>query len=126
MTHPARYVERYHNFWMNGLPCLQPRIVLQFVRSNLSCLLAMGHDKHGDEEVLDIYRNLVWKLPRVPAEYWCCSAVTFLNGIAVIGGSGNDATLPLMDKNTWCFRRLCNMEPNGWYRLGSKNDLTLA
>ena len=93
-----------------------------------SCLLAMGHDKHGDEEVLDIYRNLVWKLPRVPAEYWCCSAVTFLNGIAVIGGSGNDscATLPLMDKNTWCFRRLCNMEPNGWYRLGSKNDLTLA
>ena len=32
-----------------------------------------------------------------------------------MGQSYTCATLPLIDKNTWCFRRLCEQQPNGWY-----------
>ena len=43
--------------------------------------------------------------------------MTVANQVAAIGGWGNPtcATLPLMDKNTWCFRRLCEQQPNGWF-----------
>ena len=54
--------------------------------------------------------------------------VTVANQVAVIGGwqIPSCATLPLIDKNTWCFRRLCEQQPNRWYHslegLGIRDD----
>ena len=87
-----------------------------------SCLVAVGGCAGtGDAEVLDINRNIVWTLPKMPALFNVdSSTVTFWNGIAVMTAfwCKTCATLPLMDKNTWCFRRLCHQEPNGWYPRG--------
>ena len=58
--------------------------------------------------------------------------VTVANQVAIIGGLGNStcATLPLMDKNSWCYQRLCEQQPNGWYHqwkeMGRIRDATTA
>ena len=81
-----------------------------------SCLVVAGRDSQT-VQVLDTNRNRVWNLPPFANHRIGCSMVTLANQIALIGGIMNStcATLPLMDKNTWCFRRLCEQPPNGWY-----------
>ena len=82
-----------------------------------SCLVVAGGRYDGTVEILDTNRNCVWNLPPFRNDREGCSMVTVANQVAVIGGWGNSscATLPLMDKNSWCFRRLCEPQPNGWY-----------
>ena len=82
-----------------------------------SCLVVAGGWSNSTVEVLDTHRNRVWNLP--PLGYDCvgCNMVTVANQVAVIGGYRNltCATMPLMDKNSWCFHRLCEQQSNGWY-----------
>ena len=99
-------------------------LVLSNVRSSCavvaagSCLVVaeVGWD-NSTVEVLDTHRNRVWNLP--PLGYHCvdCSMVTVANQVAVIGGGFNPtcATLLLLDKNSWCFRQLCEHQLNGWH-----------
>ena len=81
-----------------------------------SCLVVAGGNR-DTVEVLDTYRNYVWNLPPLSNSRRCCSMVTVANQVAVIGGGRNStcATLPLMDRNSWCFRQLCEQQSNGWY-----------
>ena len=84
-----------------------------------SCLVVAG-GWGSTVEVLDTNRNLVWNLPpfgNVHNHREGCNMVTVANQLAVIGGWSNStcATLPLMDKNSWCFCRLCEQQSNGWY-----------
>ena len=81
-----------------------------------SCLVVAGRIDSRSVEVLDTYHNRVWNLPSFENDRDGCTMVTVANQVAVIGGWLNPtcATLPLMDKNTWCFRRLCEQQPNGW------------
>ena len=80
-----------------------------------SCLLVAGGYSRT-VEVLDTHRNRVWNLPPSGNYRSDFSMVTVVNQVAVIGGFENPtcATLPIMDKNTWCFRQLCEQQPNGW------------
>ena len=81
-----------------------------------SCLVvAEPHSR--TVQVLDTLRNRVWNLPSFGNFREVCSMVTFANQIAVIGGDPDPtcATLPLMDKNTWCFCRLCGQPWNERY-----------
>ena len=83
-----------------------------------SCLVVAGGWRNSTVEVLDTRRNRVWNLP--PFTNNCrsgCSMLTAANQVAVIGGEHNPtcATLPLMDRNSWCFRRLCEQQLSGWY-----------
>ena len=82
-----------------------------------SCLVVAGGQGHSTVEVLDTRRNRVWNLPPLDNHRHGCSVVTVANQVAVVGGYRNPtcATFPLMDKNTWCFRRLCEQQPNRWY-----------
>ena len=95
-----------------------------------SCLVVAG--EHPTVEVLDTNRNLLWNLPSLENGLYGCSMVTVANQVAIIGGEGNStcATLPLMDKNSWCFQRLCEQQPNGWYHqwneMGRIRDATAA
>ena len=80
-----------------------------------SCLIVMGGSLVADTvEVLDTRRNTVWSYPR-SSGLRCIfrSAVVHSRGIAVISGydSPSCATLSLVDKNTWCFRRLTEQVP---------------
>ena len=80
-----------------------------------SCLVVTG----GYElsvEVLDTHHNRMWNLPPFGSRLERFSMVTVANQIAAIGGLINPtcATLPLLDKNSWCFRRLCEQQPNRW------------
>ena len=82
-----------------------------------SCLVVAGGAwVNSTVEVLDTHHNRVWNLPPVNLPRGC-SMVTAANRIAVIGGGHNPSctTLPLMDRNSWCFRRLCEQQSNGWY-----------
>ena len=84
-------------------------------------VMAGGHSRTVG--VLDVHRNRMWNLP--PSDNGSTmvnhrhgsTMVPVANQIAVIGGfqNPNCATLPLLDKNSWCFRRLCDRLPNGWY-----------
>ena len=49
-------------------------------------------------------------VPPFQGPRYCCSLVTLADRIAMIGGSDNPscATLSVVDKHTWCFRRLLN------------------
>ena len=89
-----------------------------------SCLVVAGRPSRTIE-VLDTHHNRMWNLPGLQEERWGCSMVTVTNHVAVIGGWYNPtcATLPLMDKNTWCFRRLCEQQPNGWRQLRDGMDI---
>ena len=82
-----------------------------------SCLVVAGGLDNPTVEVLDTSRNRVWNLPRFGNHRCNCSLVTLADQITVIGGFLNPscATLPLLDKNSWCFRQLCEQQPNGWY-----------
>ena len=82
-----------------------------------SCLVVAGGHYNATVEVLDTSRNRVWNLPPLDNHRKDCSLVAVANQVAVIGGWGNPtcATLPLIDKNTWCFRRLCEQPRNEWY-----------
>ena len=81
-----------------------------------SCLVvAGGHSQTA--EILDTHRNRVWNLPPFVKGLASCSMVALASQIAAIGGRLNRtcATLPQMDRKRWCFCRLCEQQPNGWY-----------
>ena len=82
----------------------------------VSCLI-VGGGSHQTVEVLDTHHDRVWNLPPLVNHREDCTMVTVANQVAVIGGwqIPSCATLPLIDKNTWCFRRLCEQQPNRWY-----------
>ena len=86
-----------------------------------SCLVVAGERGNSTVEVLDTHRNRVWNLPTLTSSRHGCSLVTVANQVAnqvaVIGGWENPSctTLPLLDRNSWCFRRLCEQQSNGWY-----------
>ena len=79
-----------------------------------SCLVVAGGEYNPTVEVLDTHRNRVWNLPPFGNCLVCCSMVTVANQVAVISGIQHPtcATLSLVDKNSWCFRRLCEQPPN--------------
>ena len=82
-----------------------------------SCLVVVGGWGDSTVEVLDTNRNRVWNLPPFVNHRNDCRMVTVANQVAVIGGWRNPTcvTLPLMDRNSWCFRRLCEQQSCGWY-----------
>ena len=82
-----------------------------------SCLTVAGGWDNSTVEVLDTHRNRVWNLPPFGNDRIGCSMVTVANQVTVIGGYRNPscATLPLLDRNLWCFRRLCEHPRNEWY-----------
>ena len=111
-----------------------PELVLSNARSSCavvavgSCLVVAG-GWGSTVEVLDIHRNRVWNLPPPFVNHRNgCSMVAVANQVAVIGGWENPscATVPLMDRKSWCFRRLCEQQPNRWYHsfegLGIRDD----
>ena len=83
-----------------------------------SCLVVAGGRDARSVQVLDTYRNCVWNLPFFPKDRKGCTIVTVGSQIVVVGGIGNESctTLPVMDKNTWCFWRLSEPQTNVWYR----------
>ena len=87
-----------------------------------SCLIVAGG---RTVEVLDTHFNRVWNLRRLQEQRWGCSMVTVANQVAVIGGWYNPtcATLPLLDQNSWCFRRLCEQQPNAWHQFRDRMDI---
>ena len=76
-----------------------------------SSLIVAGCSKIG--EVVDTHCNRVWNLPTFRNPLTGCSMVTVANKVVIIGGAENPtcATLVLMDRNSWCFRRLCEQQP---------------
>ena len=88
-----------------------------------SCLIVMGGFSAPDTvEVLDTRRNTLSTLPQLTGSRYSCSAVVHSRGIAVISGYDDTscATLSLVDKNTWCFRRLIEQVPSTIF--GSRTD----
>ena len=85
-----------------------------------SCLVVAGGRDNPTVQVMDTHRNCVWNLPSIGRNQDDFSMVTVANQVAVIGGWSNPscATLKIMDKNAWCFRKLCDQAPNGWYHFG--------
>ena len=81
-----------------------------------SCLVVAGGWDNSTVEVLDTHRNRVWNLLPFANDGSGCSMLTVANQVAVIGGWRNPScvTLPLIDMNTWCFRRLCEQPWNEW------------
>ena len=81
-----------------------------------SCLV-VTRGNESSVEVLDTHHNCMWNLPPFGNHRVGCNMVTVSNQVAVIGGLRNPscATLPLLDRNSWCFRRLCEQQPNGWH-----------
>ena len=100
-----------------------PELVLSNAQSSCamvavgSCLTVAGGWSNSTVEVLDTHRNRVWNLPPFTNDRHGCTMVTVANHVAVIGGWDNPtcATLPLLDRNSWCFRRLCEHPRNEWY-----------
>ena len=96
-----------------------------------SCLVVAGGRNYRTVEILDTNRNRVWNLPPFRYDRKGCSMVTVANQVAVIGGLHNPScgTLPIMDKNSWCFRRLCEPQPNGWYHslegMGNRDNIKI-
>ena len=91
-----------------------------------SCLVVAGGWRNSTVEVLDTHRNRVWNLPPFGNHRDGCSMVTVANQLAVIGGRRNPscATLPLMDRNSWCFRRLCEQQLSGWHLFREGMDIS--
>ena len=73
-----------------------------------SCLVVAGGLGNSTVDVLDTHRNRVWNLPPFGNRRDYFSMAIVANHVAVISGFGSSAcaTLPLLDKHTWCFRRL--------------------
>ena len=82
-----------------------------------SCLVVAGGCRNSTVEVLDTHHNRVWNLPPFGDDRTGYNMVTVANHVAVISGFGSSAcaTLPLLDKHAWCFRRLCEHQSNEWY-----------
>ena len=80
-----------------------------------SCLVVAGN--HQAVEVMDTHHNRMWNLPPFKNGRVDCSMVTVADQVAIIGGWRNPScvTLPLMDKNTWCFRQLCQQPWIEWH-----------
>ena len=80
-----------------------------------SCLVVAGGWHNSNVEVLDTHHSRVWNLPPFGINRDDLSIVSVANQVAAIGGWENHscATLPLMDRNSWCFRRLCEQQLNG-------------
>ena len=93
-----------------------------------SCLVVAGGGYNLTVEVWDTLRNRVWNLPPFVNYHNRCSIVAVTNQVAVISGLCNPtcATLPLMDKHTWCFRRLCEQQRNRWCLLGEGMNIQHA
>ena len=91
-----------------------------------SCLVVAGGQNIRTVEILDTHRNRVWNLPPFGNHLHGCSMVTVANQLAVIGGRRNPscATLPLMDRNSWCFRRLCEQQLSGWHLFREGMDIS--
>ena len=90
-----------------------------------SCLVVVGRPSRT-VEVLDTHCKRVWNLPPFGNHRDGCSMVTVANQVAVIGGLRNPscATLPLMDRNSWCFRRLCEQQLSGWHLFREGMDIS--
>ena len=90
-----------------------------------SCLVVAGGWRNSTVQVLDTHHNRVWSLPSFVNHRNGCSMVTVANQVAVIGGELNPTcqTLPLLDKNSWCFGRLCEQQPNGWFQFRDGMDI---
>ena len=90
-----------------------------------SCLIVGGGSRQT-VEVLDTHHDRVWNLPPFGNHRDGCSMVTVANQLAVIGGRRNPscATLPLMDRNSWCFRRLCEQQLSGWHLFREGMDIS--
>ena len=73
-----------------------------------SCLVVAGGLSNSTVDVLDTHRNRVWNLPPFGNRRDHFSMAIVANHVAVISGFGSSAcaTLPLLDKHTWCLRRL--------------------
>ena len=73
-----------------------------------SCLVVVG-GRSRTVNVLDTHCNCLWNLPPFGNRHLRCSMITLANQVAVTGGIHNPtcATFSLMDKNSWCFRQLC-------------------
>ena len=93
-----------------------------------SCLVVAGGQGHSTVEVLDTRRNRVWNLPPFGNRRDDFSMATVANQVAVISGFGSPtcATLPLLDKHTWCFQRLCEQQPNRWCLFGEGMNIQHA
>ena len=81
-----------------------------------SCLvMAGGRDNPIVEvDILDTHRNRVWNLPPFGNDRADFTLVTVANQVAAISGflDHSCATFGIVDKCTWCFRRLCEQHPN--------------
>ena len=88
-----------------------------------SCLVVAGVESRR-VQVLDTHRNRMWNLPRLRNDALSRGMVAAVDRIAVIGGWGYPScgTLPLMDRNSWCFRQLCQQQPSGWYHFREGMD----
>ena len=93
-----------------------PRITSYAVVAVGSCLVVAEGDR-PTVEIFDTHHNCVWNLPSIGTMENGASMVTLGNQIAQIGGTENlrCPTLPLMDKNTWCFRQLLEQKPHGCF-----------
>ena len=93
-----------------------------------SCLVVAGGRGNVSMEVLDTNRNRVWNLLPCGNRRDDFSMVTVANQVAVISGFGSPtcATLPLLDKHTWCFQRLCEQQPNRWFLFGEGRNIQHA
>ena len=92
-----------------------------------SCLVVAGGRGNSSVDVLDTHRNRVWNLRPFSTFRRGCGMVTVANQVAVIGGNGNltCATLPLMDKNTWCFLELSERMVSLFRQIG-KRDVNVS
>ena len=84
------------------------------VSVGLCLIVARGSFAADTVNVLDTRRNTSWTFPQLSGPRYLSSAVVHSRGIAVISGDDNAscATLSLVDKNTWCFRRLIEQVPS--------------
>ena len=74
-----------------------------------SWLVVAGRRRNSTVETLDTHRTRVWNLPPFGNRLERCILVTLADQITAIGGYKNPtcATVPLIEKNSLCFRRLC-------------------
>ena len=97
-------------------------LVLSIARSSCevvavgSCLVVAGGRGNATVEVFDTHHNRMWNLPSFVNHRNGFTMVTVANQVAMIGGGFNPtcATLPLLDKHTWCFRQLFKQQPDRW------------
>ena len=118
----------FSSSWITHSDLVLPNPRAYFAMVAVGSCLIVGGGSRQTVEVLDTHHHRVWNLPPLVNHREDCTMVTVANKVAVIGGwkIRSCATLPLIDKNTWCFRRLCEQQPNRWYHslegLGIRDD----